>query len=136
MRFSCERQGRCRWSNARRKFATSPHCSRAGPPVPRGFAAPSGVPRKPAVQQSRVTRKPVPVKLKMYLDETKLEVHVSRALFAMVILAAALPLHAQQGQRETFGEWTVACQVDRMTDAKRCLAFCNILAFGVTKGQV
>lgn len=59
-----------------------------------------------------------------------------RVFLAIVVLAVAVPASAQQVERQTFGEWTARCDVDKMTDAKKCLVFSSLLAFGFTNGRL
>ena len=51
-------------------------------------------------------------------------------LAVVLVLSLVLPGHAQEAQRQTFGEWTAHCQVDTMTDAKKCLILSKPVAFG------
>jgi invasion protein IalB len=63
---------------------------------------------------------------------------------AAVLLPIALVLNlflafcarAQPAERQTFGKWTVACQVDKMTDAKNCFVISQTLDFAFSNGRL
>ena len=55
---------------------------------------------------------------------------------AVGLFVAPLTVMAQQVERQTFGGWTAQCEVDKMSDAKKCLVFSKPLFFGFTNGHL
>lgn len=58
---------------------------------------------------------------------------------AVVLVLSLLPARvarAQQIERQTFGEWTARCEVDKMTDAKKCLLYSRPLHFAFNNGRL
>jgi ABC transporter substrate binding protein len=55
---------------------------------------------------------------------------------AVGLFVAPLTVMAQQVERQTFGEWTARCEVDKMSDAKKCLLYSRPLYFAFSNGRL
>jgi hypothetical protein len=61
---------------------------------------------------------------------------IGLAVVLFLTLFLGLTARAQQIERQTFGEWTARCEVDKMTDAKKCFVYSRPLYFGFSNGRL
>jgi len=55
---------------------------------------------------------------------------------AVVLVLSLVLISRAQETDQTFGAWTASCEVDKMTDAKRCFLMSSPIAFAFYDGRV